>query len=263
MKKAKRDFSLRWMSCVLVLGLLLSSCSDKTASKKSTGNNTVPTTGTTTGSTTGTSTTGGDSETCPFGSPTASGIADADQSLNYYRLNSPPAVMHGHNSWDIAFSTATDFPASFNQDIFLTDSRFSIRVIPRRTNRGTDSKGRACPNTSMPFKKMRIGVNVRSLNTPGIGAYHQFQDVPLNCPSRVYEFEGLFPITSDPLIIELLNVEWDYSCTYHQMSPGYDYESGEALGICPYDRVWLTECFEVEIQLSTDTTKDLPGTRAN
>ncbi len=266
MKKARVILST---SFVLLLGFALSGCSDKTASKGSnnSGNVTNPigtTSGSTTGSSTSGSTSGGSSSSCPYGSPSEPGIADAGQSLNYYRLNSPPAVMHGKNSWEIAFSTASDLPSTFNQNIFYTDDRFSIRVIPRRTNRGTDSRGISCDYTSSPFKKMNIGVNVRSVTTSGIGAYHQFRDVPVDCPSRVYEFEGLFPITSDPLIIELLNVEWDYSCISHQASGSqYTYETGEALGLCPYDRVWLTECFEVEIQLATDGTKDLPGPRAN
>lgn len=263
MKKAKRYISL---ALILTMGVTLSSCSDKTASKKTTGNSTDPITGTTSGSTTGSSTSGstsgGGSSSCPYGSGYEPGVADSGQTFEYYKLNSPPVVAHGADGGEIVFSSASDLPSNYNQNIFFSDSRFNVRVIPRYQRGGTDSKGRSCDYYSpRPFKKMNIEIVVRSRqSSPGVGDTYKFRDVPVDCPSRVREFQ--VPATSDPLIIEVRNVEWDYSCEDY-IQQGFDRAYLENLGFCPYDRVWTTECYQLEVQFSTDTTKDLPGPRVN
>ncbi len=263
---------------MFAFGSLVTSCQPKTSSSKTnsgtsnlpslgtTGSSTGSSTGLTTGSTTGSST----GSSCPWGTGSEAGISDNGQTISYYKLNSPPAVMHGANSWEVGFSTDSDLPPNYNQNIFFTDQRFNVRVIPRRTQRGTDSKGRYCAFIDSPFTKMNIGVVVRSRDaSPGVGAYYQFKDVPINCPSKVREFIGQIPNTPDPLVIDILNVESDHACILHQSQTdprtgtNYTYEDGVSRGYCPYDQVSSTECFEVEVQFSTDTTTNLPGTRVN
>jgi len=192
---------------------------------------------------------------CPNGTGSEQGIADTGQTIEYYKLNNPPVIAHGGQGGQILFSTESNLPSSYNQNIFFSDTRFNVRVIPKYQNKGTDSKGQPCAYSPQPFTKMNIGIVVRSRqSSPGVGDYYQFRDVPVNCSSQVHEFQ--VPSTSDPLVVEVMNVEWDWSCLSYEQQ-GYP----NVPGVCPYDNVWATECYQVEVQFSTDTTKDLPGPR--
>lgn len=243
--------------------LLVVSCEQKTTrntkSTEST-NPVTPGTGNTGTGTTGTGTTGTgsttDTSTCPNGTPDAQGIADQGQTIEYYKLNNPPVVAHGATGGQVVWTSELDLPSAYNQNIFYSDSRFNIRVIPKFQRKGFDSRGVSCAYYPQPFQKMNIGVVLRTAqSTTGVGEYYQFKDVPVDCPSKVREFS--VPATPDPLIIEIMNVEWDWSCLSYAQQ-GYP----DVPGACPYDYVWLTECYQLEVQFSTDTTKNIPGTRA-
>ena len=249
---------------LLLSTIVISSCDNKTTrNKRSTEatnpNVSVPTTPTTPTTPTSptTPTTPTTPSSCANGSPDASGIADSGQTIDYYKLNNPPVIAHGAVGGTIVWSSETDLPVSYNQNIFYSDSRFNVRVIPKLQNKGVDSRGVSCAYYPQPFEKMNIGIVLRTRSSsPGVGEYYQFKDVDVNCPSKVREFS--VPATSDPLIIEVMNVEWDWSCKSYA-NQGFP----NVPGACPYSYVWLTECYQLEIQFSTDTTKDLPGTRAN
>ena len=196
------------------------------------------------------------SSNCANGDVNAAGVADFGQTIDYYKLNNPPIIARGGANAGIVWSSDTDLPADYNQSIFYSDSRLNVRVIPRYQNKGFDSRGIACEKYPAPFKKMNIGVVIRTRNSsPGVGNYYQFQDVDVNCPSKTREFS--IPTTSDPLIIEVMNVEWDHSCNDYA-NQGFPNQPG----FCPYSFVWEHECYQLEVQFSTDTTKDLPGPRA-
>jgi hypothetical protein len=192
---------------------------------------------------------------CAYCSGTEPGVADSGQTINYYKLNSPYIIAHGANQGNIVFSTESNLPANYNQNIFFSDSRFNVRVIPRYQNKGTDSMGVPCAYNPQPFTKMNIGIVLRSRqSSPGVGDYHRFSDVQVDCPSKIHEFQ--VPSTSDPLVVEVMNVQWDWSCKSYEQQ-GYP----NVPGVCPYDNVWQTECYALEVQFSTDTTKDIPGTK--
>jgi hypothetical protein len=193
--------------------------------------------------------------TCLYGSGYEPGIADSGQTIEYYRLNNPMPTAHGANQGVVVFSTETDLP-NYNQNIFFSDSRLNVRIIPKYKYGGVDSRGVTCGfNPPQKFTKMNFGVVVRSRqSSPGIGDYREFRDVNPDCPSKVHQFQ--VPSTPDPLVIEVMNVQWDWSCISYA-NQGFPNQPG----YCPYANVWSTECYSFEIQFSTDTTKDLPGTR--
>lgn len=209
---------------------------------------------------------GGSCTGCTYGCSDDPGVATAGQTIDYYTIDPDHVILHGLGTGVIAWSSDQHLPASFNQDIFYTDAKMRIRVIPRRVHSDPqspngqviDSRGRACEfnNPGMPFTKMRIGVTIRRKeDSPGSGYYHLFDNVSLDCPSRPYSF----PIPQNsayPLVIEIKNVEWDYSCTSYLESGYYTREQLETYGVCPYARVWDKECFKLELQVATDTTKD-------
>jgi hypothetical protein len=191
-----------------------------------------------------------------FGTGNELGVADAGQTFDYYKLNNPPVVIHGRRDGLPGFSSDTDLPAAYNQNIFKTNSRINVRVIPRRQFHGTDSKGVPCHYYPQPYTALQVGVVVRrSVDPIGVGEYHLFDNAGVDCASKVHEFAGPFN-TADPLIIDVKNVRWDYSCTDYA-NQGYP----NIPGVCPWDNVWSSECVQIEVQFSTDATKDIPGTR--
>jgi hypothetical protein len=184
------------------------------------------------------------------------GVADAGQTIEYYKLNDPPLVMHGYNNGVVAWSSSTDLTLGLTQNIFFTDQRFNVRVIPRRTFFGTDSKGVSCMFQPRPYERLQVGVRVRKASLP-TGDYYLFDDVPVDQASLIHEFTTPAN-TTEPLVVEVLNVAWDWSCTDYA-NQGFP----NVAGVCPWDKVWATECVQVEVQFSTDFTKDIPGQRTN
>lgn len=261
MKKQKDFFNKRLIASALIAPCLLftlfiTGCSESKTNKNTSSTSTNPVTGNPTNPINPTNPTNPTTPTtnCPWGDGDEAGIADNGQTINYYRLNNQPymAVAHGANFGTVVFSSDSDLPG-YNQNAFFTDGRFNVRVIPRYQQGGTDSKGQSCNYNPSKFTKMNIGIVVRTRSqAPGQGDYYQFKDVPVNCASKVFEYS--IPASSDPLVIDVMNVEWDFSCIQDQNTNG-------STRFCPYANVWSTECYGVEIQFATDNTKDLPGPR--
>jgi hypothetical protein len=185
------------------------------------------------------------------------GVSDGGQTIPYYKINDPPITVHGSGTGIVVWSSQTNLPAEFSQNIFLTNSRFNVRVIPRKTYYAQDTSGRSCLYQPLPYTKLKVGVRLRKQSST-YGSYHEFS-ADLDTPSNVYEF----PVpqnTSDPLIVEILNVQWDYTCTYYQQQ-GHDPDDPLVSAYCPFDKVWDNDCVQIELQFSTDDTKDIPGTR--
>jgi len=192
---------------------------------------------------------------CANGPANAAGIADAGQTIEYYKINNPPVVVHGQGEGIVVWNSVNNMPAGVSQNILYTDARINVRVIPKWITGGKDTLGNNCGFQPMPFTKMQVGVRVRKQEA-SVGDYYLFDSVPTDCPSATRQFqvpEG----TSLPLVIEVMNIKWDYSCTSFT-EQGYP----NVPGYCPWDKVWSTECVGVELQFSTDSTKDVPGPRA-
>lgn len=192
---------------------------------------------------------------CANGPANAAGIADAGQTIEYYKINQPPVVAHGKDEGVVVWNSVSNMPAGVSQNILYTDARINVRVVPKKQSFGTDSMGIACQYYPQPYTKLQVGVRVRKQEA-SVGDYYLFDNVPVDCPSATRQFqvpEG----TSLPLVIEVMNIKWDWSCQSYA-NQGYP----NVPGVCPWDRVWLTECVGVELQFSTDSTKDLPGPRA-
>lgn len=262
----------------IIILLLFVSCTQGTSKKNkivssdnndSTSNPTYPWPPTGTGTGTG-SGTGGGGDTYPygdgyppacipmgdsFGTGNEAGIADAGQTTDYFKINNPPIVVHGANAGTVVWSSESDLPASFDQYALMSDSRLNIRVIPRVQTYGVDSRGNACNYDALEYTKLNIGVRVRKQGASS-GDYYQFQNVRVNGASKVHQFS--VPTTSNPLVIDVLNVEWDYSCIYYALDDeqycNYPY-------YCPFANVWHADCVSFELQFSTDFTKDIPGQR--
>ncbi len=204
-----------------------------------------------------------------YGSGNEAGHADAGQTINYYKVNDPPVTAHGNGTGVTVWSSQTDLSPSISQSVFFTNSRFNLRVIPRVVTQGaTDTRtGANCQYVPRPYQKLKVGVRLRRADL-STGDYYQFgvgdfngdgesDGIPLNQASRVHEFQ-VPQGSSQPLVVEVLNIEWDWSC--------YEYETQNYCnvpGFCPWDKVWMSECVSVELQFSTDDTKDIVGIRTS
>jgi hypothetical protein len=184
------------------------------------------------------------------------GISDNGQNLEFFKINDPTVVLHGAGQGIVSWQSDTDLPSSFPQSAFITDGRFNVRVIPRIKVHGTDSKGVQCKFSPRPFTKLKVGMRLRRSDTD-TGDYYLFNSVDVDQPSGVHEFT--VPSNAiDPLVLEILDVQWDFSCIYYANQGFPDVE-----GVCEFDQVWTTECVGIEVQFSTDFTKDIPGPRIN
>jgi len=177
--------------------------------------------------------------------------------IPYYKINDPPIVVHGSPTGVVVWSSETNLPAEFSQNIFLTNSTFNVRIVPRKTHYGTDTSGQACNYQPLPYDNLKVGVRLRS-QASSYGAYHEFTSA-VDQESNVYEF----PVpqnTSDPLVLEILNVKWDYTCKFYE-AQGHSATDPLVSAYCPFDKVWDPDCVQIEVHFSTDDTQDLVGTR--
>ncbi len=188
---------------------------------------------------------------CSYGDGTGEGVEDyGDNVLEYHKVG--PITLHGAKAGHVVWSSS-HFPSQINQQIFRSEDRFNLRVVVREPpKKGTfDSNGSKCSLHPVAYQSLQIGVILRTHEgSPGRGEYHFFEEIPVGCASRVHQFS--VPRSSYPLVVEIKNVEWDWSCEYYSQQ-GYNTEN-----FCPFAPVWANDCVQIELQFSTDGTKDLP-----
>ncbi len=142
--------------------------------------------------------------------------------------------------------------SSSNQQILKTDSRFNIRLmaLSAPNQNTTDSNGIKCSQLPVGYQKLQVSLCVRKQN--GACVYmHLFNDLYVNEWSLTKEF-NIPSNTNDPLVIDIIDVKWDFSCTW---------DGSNNSSYCPYSGVWDQDCVRFKMQVSTDGTQDLPGGR--
>lgn len=201
---------------------------------------------------------------CRTGSPP--GVADGGQTVDYHKVGTLPVIIaRGSappNRWadfhpgGVVWNSKDDMPSNISQDIFTTNSRFNLRVKALTGIQGVnDSRGIPCNFVPLPYKKLNIGVRVRRRDAVS-GDYYHFRDVGVNQFSNVKEFV-VPPNVTEPLVIEISDLEWDYSCTHYSLA-GHS----NVTGYCPYARIWDTQCVRLQFEFATDDTRDIPCPRA-
>lgn len=254
------------ISLLILTVSALSACSVKTS--KSTNTNSTSTSGTNTSTTGGGTSTGGGSTTT--GGISCDGVYHDGATRCYYKNiptiqvmgATPSATANGTPYWSSANWTSSGSGISPNQ--FATDATFNVRVIPRFPSSGVAPSnpavsGKSCSAfspTSSTYKKLYVQVRLRAANaTTGEVAT---LTANMDTASNVWHFSP--PTSSQPLVLEIINVMADIRCNW---SGGKSY--------CPYADIPLnsatttapTECVAFDLQYSTDETYDLPGSSAN
>lgn len=196
-----------------------------------------------------------------YGDGEEDGTPDAGQTVDYITLSN--ISLHGtaglnryYPNGGPLWSSATNIGSS-DQGIFYTDSKFNIRVRAQAApgQSTNDSNGVKCAFVAKPYKKLNIDICVRKQNSSCIYT-KTFENVPIGQVSKVKEFT--VPSSGTPLIVEVLGVQWDYSCQNY-LDQGYSINDPALSGYCPMGLVWDTSCVKFDIQFATDYTKDFPA----
>lgn len=196
-----------------------------------------------------------------YGDGTESGVVDAGQDLNYYTIQNIVVKGRAHpykgNPNDPFWSSLSNFPSQ-NRHIFYTDSRFNLRVIPRSApsqNSKFAADGSLCKQQPLNYDRLQIDVCVRSVGSSCDNFNTTtFRNIAVDGASKVKEYP--VPVTSDPLVVEIKDVQWDWACDYYGNPT-----SGSGAQYCPFSAVGYEDCVRFDFQFSTDDTKDLPGPR--
>ena len=176
------------------------------------------------------------------------------QSNNYITIN--PVIGKGKSSGQVQWSSKDDpnFQSSGDQEIFLTDSRLNIRVLanPSPGTGKTTSTNENCQMQPINYKKLQVKVGIKVEGAYGYQSTYVFDDININGCSEVHQFS--IPQSSSPMIIEVLEAKWDYSCTWAKEVNDSNYEI-----YCPFSYVWENDCFSIGLQVATDHTRDIPN----
>jgi hypothetical protein len=196
-----------------------------------------------------------------YGDGNEDGTPDAGQTQDYFTIGN--ISLHGtaglnrfYPGGGPLWSSANQLSSS-DQGIFYTNSRFNIRV---RAQAGpgqntTDSRGNNCQYLANPYKQLSVDVCVRK-STGSCIYTHSFNEVTVGQVSKVKEFT--IPTSSEPLVVEILGIKWDYACQNY-LDQGYSINDPAVAGVCPTGLVWDTSCVKFDVQFSTDYTKDFPA----
>ena len=190
-----------------------------------------------------------------YGDGTEDGVPDAGQTQDYFTISNIIVHSKDHESnedRDYLWSSQVNEPDS-SQNRFVTDSRFNLRVRAQSAPpRGNDSHGEQCfyqeYESWYRYTKLDIEVCLRKSTQSSCTQRHTFEGVPVGQVSKVKEFS--VPTTSQPLVIEIVDVRWDTGCLY---------DRGQSERYCPTYRVWKNDCVKFDVQFSTDWTKDFPS----
>jgi len=177
-----------------------------------------------------------------------------------------PVIGHGNpgglswSSYDDLRFQSTYQSGNTQNSIFVSDAKFDLRIVVKNVpSRGIeDSLGRKCNYENHPFSKIKFNLGIRD-------NFHSnnFNTIPFELDvgkcTRIYHLSDYLPNThsvDQPIILDISGFQTNATCVmYEPGSIGYE---GNYCGSNPYRSLPDLDCFEIELQLSTDTTKDLP-----
>ena len=194
------------------------------------------------GDTSGSTDAGGTDDGTTVSDPTCGAAGEGSQSIDYYRI---PVIGIGGFNAGISWASTT----INEQYIFLTDARFKVRVKaktnpPRNYGDKYDPSFPEC-QFSDPYGALQVDISVRAAGSSNYFDRRTFTNVAVDKCSVIESMN--VPATTEPLIVEVSNVKWD------RCKEGWGSRTG-----CAFNHVWEKNCYEIELQFSTDHTKDFP-----
>lgn len=252
------------LTTILLLLSVLASCSVKSTSSKVSSTTNTSTTGSSpsTGGTGGTGSNGNGSNGDGSSTDTSAICQQVVEGKCYRKVSNIQASggSYGQTWWSSANYTASG--TGFSPNLFATDSVFKVRIVPHApTANATSTFNRVCSPYMMYASKVKVqfmlhkqGVTVGEVGTVSAS---------LDSTSGIYSFA--VPASSDPLVLEVINVQSDSRC---KPKPGSTTQSyyGTIPSSCstnPYldipvnGSTYPTECVAFDILYSTDETWSL------
>lgn len=246
----------RKITLVMLMMSALAACAPKTTGSNPTANvtGTLPTTSNPV--TPGTGTTPGTGSTAAG----CDGVYRAGATQCYYK--NIPTVMASGGAYGSTWWSSTQFIASTGNspNQFATDATFNVRIVPRSPIANALSTfNRTCSPYMMFATKLKVQLMLHQAGVT-VGEVATLTS-PIDTPSNVWHFT--VPVTTSPLVLEVVNVLSDSRCTGKYGSIPSSCTTNPYLDIPINGTTWPTECVGFDIQYSTDTTYDLPGASAN
>lgn len=172
------------------------------------------------------------------------------QTIEYYKIS--PIVNKGSRTYgQVLWSSNTDSAWS-GRSYFSTDSRLNVRFLAKSSpGQATTNYGVSCPYASMPYTKMQITVGVKAI---GASTYYSTATLESNVGDCSSVAELTPPTNASTFQLDIMNVKWNYDCDIFYANAS----TTEKAPYCPYSYVWPTDCFDIELQFSTDYTRDMP-----
>ena len=203
------------------------------------------------------STTGSSTEKC-----LDPGIADADQTLDYYKLKGIRGA--GNGSSESQWSSSRLGESSATTGILVSDSRIHLRIMPR----AAPGKGGRC-GQQQTYTKLSLSISIRGPRSTGYLETLTFNEVELNECSKVLQFTVPNGVTSQaPFKLDIHDVLSDGTCRWLPGSEGCpntllplpgDGPNGAGRTLRNGKKVNAPDaCWKIDLHLATDDTKDIP-----
>jgi len=159
---------------------------------------------------------------------------------NEAALNNVPGVL-----W--SSSTVSSLNNSYDQSLFATDTSFQIRIMAKASpgQNTRDSYGKLCEYYQIPYGKLKVDVRLRTKASVSWSRNHTFSDIIIGQKSEIKTFNYI-PPTEDPMVVEITRVQWDFECNVQGR-----------LHLCPYAPATANHCWELGLEISTDSMKNL------
>jgi len=182
--------------------------------------------------------------------PICSARGTGSQTIEYYKIN--PIINKGSRTYgQVLWSSITD-PVWKNKTFFSTDSRLNIRLLAKASpGVATTNYGASCPYASMPYTKLQVTFGVKAV---GASSYSSIQTLESNVGDCSAVAEMLPPTGASSFQIDIFNVKWNYDCDIFYANAS----TAEKAQYCPYSYVWPSDCFDIQFQMATDFTRDIP-----
>lgn len=180
-----------------------------------------------------------------------SGVADADQSIEYLSLTLKGA---GTGTSAIQWSSSQHLSESgISENIFVADSRVHVRILAKEApGRG----GRCKFQTSYDRLSLKLSIGEQGSASPLQTL--QFNNIRTGECSEVLKFSRIPNNGEDnPFVLQIYDVYWDADCKWDPTgTEGCDPTNPSARS--NFNPVWTNHCWQIELQMATDDTKDIP-----
>ena len=132
--------------------------------------------------------------------------------------------------------------------VFVSDSRLHFRVLAK----GSSPRGGRCVHQT-DYKKLSLKVSIGRYGEIDALETMAFDNVKVNECSSVLRSRVVPSNTeAEPFWVEIHDVKWDHDCVWDPTGTENCTEDNDMRA------TWTGHCWQIELQMATDDTKDIP-----